>query len=111
MKSLLAATLSLTLLASGSAFAAPDYRSDRDNRDRHGQQDRDHGPTRGHDRHQTPRRGGHLQRDHRGDYVRDYKRHGLRAPGRGQQWRHVDGRYVLIAATTGLIADVVLNRR
>jgi len=111
MKRLLAATLTLTLLASGSAFAGPDYHSDRDNRDRHGQQDRNHANPRGHDRHEPPRRGGHLQRDHRGDYVRDYKRHGLRAPGRGQQWRHVDGRYVLIAAATGLIADVVLNGR
>lgn len=111
MKRLLAATLSLTLLASGSAFAGPDHHPDRDNRDRHGQQDRNHANSRGHDRHEPPRGGGHLQRDHRGDYVRDYKRHGLRAPGRGQQWRHVDGRYVLIAAATGLIADVVLNGR
>jgi Ni/Co efflux regulator RcnB len=114
MKRLIAATLSLSLLAAtGAAFAAPPrYDNDRDTRDRHDQRDdRGHGPSRGHDRHEPPRRGGHLQKDHRGDYVSDYKRHGLHAPKRGQQWRKVDNRYVLIAVATGLIADVVLNGR
>ncbi len=112
MKRLLATALSLSLLAAtGSAFAAPPGHTDRDDRDRHDQHDSHPGKGRGHDKHDAPRRGGHLQRDHRGEYVRDYKRHGLRAPGRGQEWRQVDGRYVLIAAATGLIADVVLNQR
>ncbi len=113
MKRLIAATLSLTLLAAtGSAFAAPPHHDDRDNHDRHDQRDdRDHGPSRGHDRHDPPRRGGHLDKDHRGAYVSDYKRHGLHAPQRGQQWRKVDDRYVLIAVASGLIADVVLNAR
>ncbi len=117
MKRLLAATLSLSLLATGSALAAPFAHDDRDDRDRHGQhdreRDRDHRKDKqqGHARHEAPRRGGHLQRDHRGDHVSDYKRHGLRAPGRGQEWRKVDDRYVLIAVATGLIADVVLGGR
>ncbi len=109
MKRLLASVLSLSLLAAtGSAFAAPGHHDDRD---RHSQRDDRHGPSRGHDRHEPPHRGGHLAKDHRGSYVRDYRRHGLPAPHRGQEWRQVDGRYVLIAAATGLIANVVLNGR
>ncbi|MBT2766481.1 RcnB family protein [Stenotrophomonas sp. ISL-67] len=110
MKRLLAATLSLTLLAAtGSAFAAPLHHDDRDRHDQ--RDDRNQGPSRGHERHDPPRRGGHLAKDHRGAYVSDYKRHGLHAPKRGQQWRKVDDRYVLIAVASGLIADVVLNGR
>lgn len=113
MKRLIATALALSLLAAtGAAFAAPPHHdNDRDNRDRHDQRDDHKGSSRGHDRHDPPRRGGHLQKDHRGDYVNDYKRHGLHAPKRGQQWRKVDDRYVLIAVATGLIADVVLSGR
>ena len=63
------------------------------------------------DRRDPPRRGHRLAHDHRGVYVRDYRHHGLHAPARGQEWRKVDGRYVLIAVATGVIADVVLAHR
>lgn len=42
--------------------------------------------------------------------VRDYKRHGLRKPGRGQHWVKVDNQYLLITAATGLIAGILAAR-
>lgn len=42
--------------------------------------------------------------------VRDYKRHGLRKPGRGQHWVKVDNQYLLISAATGLIAAMMMAR-
>ncbi|MBK0055683.1 RcnB family protein [Stenotrophomonas sp. S39] len=105
MKRLIAATLSLALLATAvsPAMAAPYGAGGRD--DHHGQKDRHD------DRRDPPRRGHRLAHDHRGEYVRDYRHHGLHAPARGQEWRKVDGRYVLVAVATGIIADVVLARR
>lgn len=41
----------------------------------------------------------------------DWRRHHLRAPPRGYEWRQVDGRYVLAAVATGLIASIILNSR
>lgn len=41
--------------------------------------------------------------------VRDWRGHGLRKPPRGHEWRRVDGRYLLVAVTTGIIADIVLH--
>lgn len=37
----------------------------------------------------------------------DYRRHHLRRPPRGYEWRQVDGNYVLAAAATGLIASII----
>jgi Ni/Co efflux regulator RcnB len=34
---------------------------------------------------------------------RDYRRHNLREPGRGQRWVRVDNQYLLINAVNGLI--------
>ena len=39
--------------------------------------------------------------------VSDYKRHGLRKPGRDQRWVKVDNQYVLISVVSGLIAGIV----
>jgi Ni/Co efflux regulator RcnB len=38
--------------------------------------------------------------------VRDYKRHGLRTPSRGQQWVKVDNNYLLLSIATGVILGV-----
>ena len=38
----------------------------------------------------------------------DYRQHHLRAPARGYQWRQANGQYVLAAATTGLIASIIM---
>lgn len=105
MKRLIATTLSLALLATAvsPAMAAPYGAGGRDD---HHHQKHHHD-----DRRDPPRRGHTLARDHRGEPVRDYRHHGLRAPTRGQEWRKVDNRYVLIAVATGVIADVVLAHR
>lgn len=34
---------------------------------------------------------------------RDYRRHNLREPGRGQRWVRIDNQYLLINAANGLI--------
>ena len=44
------------------------------------------------------------------DYrVNDWRARGLPAPPRGQHWSYIDGRYVLIAAATGIITSIILN--
>lgn len=43
----------------------------------------------------------------RGEAV-DYREHHLRAPPHGQEWRLVDGNYVLAAVATGVIASVAV---
>jgi Ni/Co efflux regulator RcnB len=64
-----------------------------------------------HDDHGGPqhnwRKGGRIDHNdwQRGQHV-DYKAHHLRRPGRGQEWRQVDGNYVLAAAATGLILGI-----
>jgi Ni/Co efflux regulator RcnB len=42
--------------------------------------------------------------------VSDYYGYGLRAPPRGYYWRRSDlGDFLLVAATTGVIADLILH--
>ncbi len=56
------------------------------------------------------RRGGHIgSGDWRRGRVVDYRSHHLRRPPRGYAWREVDGKYVLAAVATGIIADIILN--
>lgn len=43
-------------------------------------------------------------------YVEDYRHHHLAPPPRGHRWvRTDDGKYVLIAVATGIIADILLH--
>ena len=42
--------------------------------------------------------------------VRDYHRHGLRKPARGQQWVKVDNDYLLMSVATGLILGIAAAR-
>jgi len=46
---------------------------------------------------------------HRQYYVVDHRGHRLAPPPRGHQWVQVGSDYVLIAITTGLIANIILN--
>lgn len=41
--------------------------------------------------------------------VNDYQRHGLKKPGRGQQWVLHGADYMLVAVATGVIAQLVLG--
>jgi Ni/Co efflux regulator RcnB len=39
----------------------------------------------------------------------DYRSHHLRHPPRGYEWRESNGRYVMAAIATGVIASVIMN--
>jgi Ni/Co efflux regulator RcnB len=69
----------------------------------------DRGGPRGHaNGHHNWRRGDRIGRNDWNRYERvDWRRHHLRAPPRGYEWREVDGNYVLAAAATGLIASII----
>ncbi|MDB5444114.1 MAG: hypothetical protein JWP73_2490 [Phenylobacterium sp.] len=55
------------------------------------------------------RRGGYVPGAYRHYYVQDWGYYGLRPPPPGYRWVYADGNFVLMALTTGLIADVILN--
>ncbi|WP_320199931.1 RcnB family protein [Agrobacterium sp. rho-13.3] len=50
-------------------------------------------------------RGQRLSTKERRNFIdrRDYRRHNLREPGRGERWVRVDNQYLLINAVSGLI--------
>lgn len=120
MKRIIASALALSLLAgaAGAASAQPyghdqrggygDHRDDRGDRG-------DHRDFHGGDRwaaHREWRRGGRMDRmEWRRAHVVDYRIHHLRRPPRGYEWREIDGRYVLAAVATGIIADIIINSR
>lgn len=56
------------------------------------------------------RKGGKLPSPGKYSESRDYRKHGLRAPGKDQRWVRVDGQYLLIAAATGAIIAVATGR-
>ncbi len=114
MKRIVNTAVVLSLLFSASAFAGP-------------QQDRDrHDPAPRHanapanangarhaappSAHHAPRKGQRLAAHQRGTRVADYSRHGLHRPGKGNEWRRIDNRYVLIALATGLVMEVANGR-
>lgn len=122
-------------MTAGAAFAqpAPDgpgqYHDTHDMHDMHGapgghEGPQDHGPDmHGHDAPRPPehandgphreewRKGQRLSADYRDHQyvVDDWHGHGLHQPPRGYQWVGVGGDYLLVAAATGLIAQVVLS--
>jgi Ni/Co efflux regulator RcnB len=55
------------------------------------------------------RRGAYVPAAYRGYYVQDWGYYGLRPPPRGYRWIYADGNFVLMAAATGLIADVLMH--
>jgi Ni/Co efflux regulator RcnB len=118
---LLASSLALLMLSSTAALAAP-------GKGGHGHGDRggsSHGDwSHGSDRHwrgahDNGRHEGEYRRFQRGErvpviylqpryYVNDWRAYNLSAPPRGYRWvRPVDGHFLLVAATTGLIAEML----
>ena len=136
MKRLIITALAASLLAgtalSGTAMAAgqryDDNRYEQRHDDRHDRRDdrhdrRDDRREERHDRRDARheardarhdyrrwQRGQRLDARYRDDryYVRDWRRHGLRAPPRGYRWQRVDDRYLLAAVATGLIVSVII---
>ena len=60
---------------------------------------------------QRHHKGDRLAVGQRGVRMSDWRAKGLRSPGRGQEWRQLDGRYLLIASANGLIVDILSGRR
>lgn len=58
------------------------------------------------------RRADRIHPDHRSKQyvVDDWRGHGLRRPPRGYQWVQNGGDYLLVAVTTGIILELLLNR-
>lgn len=56
------------------------------------------------------KRGGKLPSSRHHAEFKDYRKHGLQAPGKGQRWVRVDGQYLLIAVATGAILSVAAGR-
>jgi Ni/Co efflux regulator RcnB len=75
----------------------------------HGQPD--HGGPGGPDDHHDWRKGQRLSGDYRDRQyvVDDWHGYGLRQPPRGYQWVGVNGDYLLVAAASGLIAQIVVG--
>lgn len=59
--------------------------------------------------HSDWHRGGRVPADYRGDQyvVNDWHAHQLHQPPRGYHWVDVNGDYVLMAVTSGLIAQII----
>ena len=125
-----AAAVMAVSLASGSfAFAqGQGYGNDRgrNDGDRRGNEARQHdrGPDRGRmdrgrgnmDRNwngQEWRKGARLPAEyrHRQYYVNDWRAHRLSAPPRGYRWVQHGNDYVLVAITSGIIAQLLLNHQ
>jgi Ni/Co efflux regulator RcnB len=115
MKTMLVGALTLAITA-GSVASAQPYGNGPD-RGRNGQQN-DRGQAAAHTQWgQDYGGGGHRwQRGQRIGYndwhsapAVDYRRHHLRQPPRGYEWRESNGQYILAAAATGVIASIIMN--
>jgi Ni/Co efflux regulator RcnB len=122
MKRLLPAVAPAVFMAAvflaGGALAQPYPGHDHGGYEHHGDE---HGPPPGHggyERHEgyahgPPRR--EVREWHRGDRYDgrcewvDWRREHLREPPHGYEWVDEGGQFVLIAITTGIIADVLLH--
>jgi len=114
MKKILISALALSMLAgvASGASAQGFYHDAHDGpgfADNHWDHGRDH---RGWRDRSDWRRGGYVGRNDWGrGRVVDYRANHLRRPPRGYEWRQVDGRYVMAAVATGIIADIIINSR
>ncbi len=136
MKYFVAAAVAASLLAGTAAIAQPyDNRNNSqwndNNRDRDGRYDRDdrndrngrwdnnrrgdgwnRGRWEGKKAHPRWSRGDRFsQYGHRGWVVNDYRSHRLRKPPRGYHWVRSNDEFLLVAVTSGIIAQIVLGNR
>jgi Ni/Co efflux regulator RcnB len=116
MKILRIASTSLAVLALGTSLALaqqpPRQEEHRDEQHQPPQQREQRPVEPQRNEHPEWRKGSRMRQDdwQRGERV-DYREHHLRAPPRGYEWREVDGRFILGAIATGVIADIILNAR
>lgn len=116
-KIIISTIIAMSLAAGGSAFAqSNDHRNDQDHG--HGDQDshRDihadaHNVERGAGPNHDFHKGGRISNQYRSKQyvVNDWRGHHLHAPPRGYHWVQTGPDYVLVAVTSGLIAQIVLG--
>ena len=103
-----AAVAALIAGAAGSAIAAP-YQSDDANRAQASNTEH-HGWAQDRGGNHHWRRGERMgYNDWSSAQPVDYREHHLRRPPHGYEWRESNGRYVLAAVATGVIASMVLS--
>ena len=108
MKRLLSAVLFGFVFLSPMAATAKNKHHDRHHHDHHHHHD-DDDDRHDHHRHRHDYRRGVVYVEER-IYVDDYRDYDLAPPPRGHRWvRSPDGKYVLIAVATGVIADILLH--
>ena len=135
-KIIIATIMAISLTAGSSAYAQGHGHGNDKDRNSHGQHDRsdrdgdrDHGKrydqrdnhARGHDNGRHNGRGAGPQHNfykgerisseyrHRQYVVNDWRGHRLSAPPRGYHWVQTGPDYVLIAITTGIIAQIIFS--
>jgi Ni/Co efflux regulator RcnB len=101
----LAAVIAAASLGTTAAQAQQYYGQGPGYDHRHGD-DHDHGPGYGPQRHDW-HRGDRFYGDRHGV---DWRHHHLRRPPPGYEWVQDGGQFVLIGITSGVIADILLNR-
>jgi len=112
---ILAAALASLLLTPLAALADGDHHGrDRHHHDRDDDDDDDDGyhRQRKHWKHREYHRGERIEVVYLEPryYVDDYEYYHLRQPPRGHRWvRDEDGRFILVAVATGIIADILLH--
>jgi Ni/Co efflux regulator RcnB len=138
-KTMISAFIAVSLLAGGPAFAQNHDHDRGQDRGYSHDRGQDHGNDHGHDgppagyghsappshyehhadnreRRAGPRhyfyRGRPLPREYRNhNYaINNWRNHQLHAPQRGYQWFQTGADYVLVAAATGIIAEIVIGR-
>ncbi|GAB3369217.1 RcnB family protein [Lysobacter sp. P5_B9] len=110
---LLAASLASLLLTTSVALADGHHHrgGDRHHHDHDDDDDDDDGYRYKH-RHRDYHRGERIEVVYMEPryYVEDYRDYELREPPRGHRWvRTEDGRFILVAVATGIIADILLH--
>ena len=108
---LLAASFASLLLTASAASADGDHHHRGRHHHHHHDDDDDHDGYRRH-RHREYRRGERIEVVYMEPryYVEDYGHYDLRQPPRGHRWvRTDDGRFILVAVATGIIADILLH--